>query len=282
MLPETSTGRRWFELLAQVLVFYSIIVLYMETEARLSGDAAAPFWLWNERLLLVWFAVEYLTRWALAKNRWRYPITIMGVIDLLAILPSIVGIASSFRSLKLLRALRMLRLLKLYRYNQALQHVMHGFRRVRHELAVVGFVAVLVLVSSSIAMHELEHEAQPEKFARLSDAVWWSFVTLSTVGYGDIYPITSGGRIVAVLTMIVGIGIFGTFISLVGSSFLATMNHDRAVAERKREHADEDEDDDSPWVDPLGEPPPPKGRFTAPPPQGPSEPRRASSRPAGN
>ena len=91
------------------------------------------------------------------------------------------------------------------------------------ELSVVGFVAGIVLVASSMAMYELEREAQPEKFGHLSDALWWSFVTLTTVGYGDIYPITMPGRVVAVGTMLVGIGVLGTFISLVGSSFLTSM-----------------------------------------------------------
>jgi voltage-gated potassium channel len=104
---------------------------------------------------------------------------------------------------------------------------MHGFRKVRHELAVVGFVVIIVVMFSSMAMHQFEHDEQPEKFGSLADSMWWSFVTLTTVGYGDLYPVTLGGRLVAVVTMILGIGIFGTFISLIGSSFLSTMREQR-------------------------------------------------------
>jgi len=225
MLPESSTGRRWFELSGQLLVLYSIVVFYMESEQMPGGAprAASGFWLWNERVLVGLFISEYLFRWYHARNRLRYPFTLLAAIDLAAILPSVLGLTLHVRSLKLVRVLPMLWMFKLYRYNDALQRVMHGFRRVGHELAVVGFVAVIVLLTSSLAMHEFERHAQPEQFGRLSDALWWSFVTLTTVGYGDLYPVTGAGRIVAVITMIVGIGVLGTFLSLIGSSFLTTM-----------------------------------------------------------
>lgn len=225
MLPDSLSGKRWFEMTAQAVVLYSVVVFYMESElsqtARASGEAA--FWLWNERVLLAIFGGEYLYRWARAKNRLRYPFTLLAVIDLLAIGPSLVGMTLNFRSLKLLRILPLLWMFKLYRYNNALQNVIGGFRKVRNELAVVGFVAVVVLLFSAVAMHEFERQAQPEKFGRLSDSLWWSYVTMTTVGYGDSYPKTGVGRLIAVVTMTVGIGTLGTFISLIGSSFLTTM-----------------------------------------------------------
>jgi voltage-gated potassium channel len=216
-------GQRWLELASQLLVVYSIAVFYMEAElsARESPRAAHGFWLWNERLVVALFSFEYLLRWARAENRWRYPLTPLAVIDLLAIGPSLVGLTVNLRSLKLMRLLPLLWMFKLYRYHRALHNVVAGFRRVRHELAVVGLGALLVLVFSAVAMHEAERAAQPEKFGRLSDALWWSLVTMTTVGYGDLYPVTGLGRAVAVVTMLVGIGLLGTFISLVGSSFLA-------------------------------------------------------------
>jgi voltage-gated potassium channel len=283
MLSESSTGRRWFEFAAQALVLYSIVVLYMETESRISGSTSAAFWTWNERILLGLFTFEYVARWVMAKNRLRYPFTLLGVIDLLAIAPPLVGI-TSFRSLKMLRSLRMLRLLKLYRYNHALQNVMHGFRRVRHELAVVSFVAVIVLMASSMAIYEFEHDAQPDRFTRLSDAVWWSFVTLSTVGYGDLYPITSGGRIVGAITMLVGIGIFGTFISLVGSSFLTTMREERDEEAARELTREELLPEDAPWTEPaVVDAPLPKAHFPPPATRSPEHAReQGSSRPTGS
>lgn len=230
MHSHFPAGKRWFELTSQLLVLYSIVVFYMESEIHEPGASHATegFWLWNERLLVALFSTEYLFRWARAKNRFRYPFTLLAVVDLLAIGPAFLGAGLNLRSLKLLRILPLLWMFKLYRYNEALQNVISGFRRVKHELAVVGFVAVVVLITSAVAMHEFERLAQPEKFGRLSDSLWWSFVTLTTVGYGDSFPVTGVGRFVAVVTMLVGIGVLGTFISLIGGSFLATMreNHD--------------------------------------------------------
>jgi voltage-gated potassium channel len=219
------TRQRWFELTAQALVLYSIVVFYMESElaAPDAPKAATGFWLWNERVLLALFTGEYLWRWAKARDRFRYPLTPLAIVDLLAIGPSLVGLTMNFRSLKLLRILPLLWIFKLYRYNQALQNVLSGFRRVKSELAVVGFVALVVHLFSAVAMHELERQAQPDRFGTLSDSLWWSVVTMTTVGYGDAYPVTGAGRVVAVATMLVGIGVLGTFISLIGSSFLATM-----------------------------------------------------------
>lgn len=231
MLPESTTGRRWFEISGQLLVGYSVVVFYLESELVSRGvpQAASSFWIWNERVLLALFCGEYVFRWKHSRNPLRYPFTLLAFIDLVAIVPSLIGLTVGLRSLKFVRLLPLLWMLKLYRYDDALQRVMHGFRRVGRELAVVGFVAGVVLVASSMAMYELEREAQPEKFGHLSDALWWSFVTLTTVGYGDIYPITIPGRIVAVGTMMVGIGVLGTFISLVGSSFLTSMRDGRLV-----------------------------------------------------
>jgi len=228
MSSDTSTGRRWFELTAQVVVLYSVVVFYMESELKAHGGGrgAAWFWLWNERALLALFSAEYLYRWAKAKNRLRHPFTILAVVDLLAIGPSLIGLTLNFRTLKLLRVLPLLWMLKLYRYNSALQNVLRGFRKVGHE-----FVAIVVLFFSAAAMHEFERHAQPDKFGRLSDSLWWSFVTLTTVGYGDSFPITGAGRAVAVVTMLVGTGILGTFISLVGGSFLATMGKNEPAAD---------------------------------------------------
>ncbi|HEX3725770.1 MAG TPA: ion transporter [Pirellulales bacterium] len=225
---QAVTRRRWFESAMQLLVVYSIACYYLETELTEAGYIAADttFWLWNERVIAALFTGEYLYRWATAANPLRYPFSILALIDMAAILPFYLSLMVDLRTLRLIRTLRVLRLFKLYRYNAALQNVLSGFRKVKDELAVVGFVVVVVIIFSAVGLYEFEHEVQPEKFRRLSDSVWWAFVTLTTVGYGDMYPITLGGRAIAVLTMVIGIGVVGTFISLIGSSFLSTMREE--------------------------------------------------------
>jgi voltage-gated potassium channel len=225
-------GRR-FEIASQLLVLYSIVVFYMEAELAGPGQvrASSGFWLWSERLVLTLISLEYLFRWSRAKNRWRYPITPLALLDLLVIAPALVGATMNLRTLRLLRILPLLWMLKLYRYNRALQTVLSAFYKVRRELAVIGIAASMVLLFSAVALHELERHAQPERFGRLSGALWWSLVTLTTVGYGDYYPITTAGRLVAAVTMLVGIGILGTFFSLLGSSLLANMRAEQSHGE---------------------------------------------------
>jgi voltage-gated potassium channel len=256
---EFSEFRRLFEWTVQGVIFYSIGAYYFEAELteahRLSSGST--FWLWNERAIAAFFTLEYLYRWATAPDRRRYPLTSMAIVDLLAILPFFVGLVIDMRALRLVRTLRILRLFKLYRYNAALQKVIRGFSRVKHELAVVGFVLVIMILFSSVAMYEFEHETQPKAFARLPDAMWWSFVTLTTVGYGDIIPVTAGGRIIASITMTVGIGIFGTFISLIGSSFIDTMREEERQIDKPRSHRHltridellDQEPAQAPWLD---------------------------------
>jgi voltage-gated potassium channel len=235
---EFSRYTRWFEMAVQCLIFYSIGSYYLEAELTETHyiDSGLSFWQWNERVIATFFTGEYFYRWRIAKNRLRYPFTPLALIDLLAILPFYIGLAVDMRSLRLVRTLRILRLFKLYRYNAALQKVMRGFRKVKDELAVVGFVLMIMVMFSSVAIYEFEHETQPEMFARLSDAMWWSFVTLTTVGYGDVIPVTAGGRIIATVTMAVGIGIFGTFISLIGSSFIDTMREQERHQDEQQPH----------------------------------------------
>ena len=212
----------------QLLVIYSIACYAAEAELTEAGYIAAGggFWLWNERVIAGLFTCEYFYRWLTAKHRLRYPFTAMALIDLVAILPFYLSLMVDLRTLRLIRTLRVMRLFKLYRYNTALQNVISGFHKVKDELTVVGFVVVVVLMVSAVAIYEFEHEVQPDKFRLLSDSVWWAFVTLTTVGYGDMVPITTGGRLIAMVTMVVGIGIFGTFISLIGSSFISTMREE--------------------------------------------------------
>lgn len=212
----------------QALIFYSILSYYLEMEFT-EGRPTEGWWLVSEWVVAVLFSMEYVFRWVTASNRRTHPYSHMAIIDLLAILPFFCSFAIDLRSLRLIRTLRVLQLLKLYRYSKALQNVLNGFRNVKHELAVVGFMVLMMAMFSSVAMYEFEHDAQPAKFGRLSDAIWWCIVTLTTVGYGDVYPVTWPGRIVAIMTMIVGIGIFGVFVSLIGGSFVATMKHEQAL-----------------------------------------------------
>jgi voltage-gated potassium channel len=220
-----SRRQRYLELFIQVVILYSIATHFIEIE-YIGTEHSTGFWLWSERVVAAIFTVEYAVRW-IASRRWCYPLRPMAAVDLLAILPFYVGFLVDLRSLRLIRTLRVLRLFKLTRQSRALATLCHAFHRIRHDLAVIGFALFIVCWCSAVAILELERHAQPERFGKMSDAVWYVLVTVTTVGYGDLYPVTGGGKLVAGCTMIAGLVLFGTFISLVGGAFVEELRHSR-------------------------------------------------------
>jgi voltage-gated potassium channel len=212
------TRHRYLELFIQVVILYSIVTHFLEVE-HTDPEHAVEFFFWSELVVATLFTVEYLVRWIASRSLW-YPLRPMAVVDLLAVLPFYVSSLIDLRSLRLVRTLRVLRLFKLERHNHALQNLLNAFHRVRHEFAIVGFAALVVVWCSSLAVFELEREVKDGGFGRLSDAVWFVLVTVTTVGYGDKVPHTAGGKFVAGCTMIAGLALFGTFISLIGTAFL--------------------------------------------------------------
>jgi voltage-gated potassium channel len=219
-----STRQRFLELFIQVVIVYSIVMHFIEIEFPDSVHNTTGFFFWSEVVIVAIFIVEYVVRWIASRSLF-YPFQPMAIVDLLAILPFFTSFLVDLRSLRLFRVVRVFRIFKLERHNHALQNLRNAFNRVRHEFAIVGFAAFVVGWCSSLAMYELEREVQPDKFGKLSDAVWFVLVTVTTVGYGDKVPITNGGKIVAGCTMIAGLMLFGTFISLIGSAFLEEIRH---------------------------------------------------------
>lgn len=209
----------------QFLIFYSLVAYFLELEYAGTDNSREGylFFLWSERVVAGIFTIEYLVRWFCSKDRRKYLTSPMGLVDLISVAPFYVGFFVPVQYLRLVRTLRILRLFKIYRYNDALKSFVSSFAMIKSELKIIG-VAILVLVfMSATAEYEFERVAQPEMFSKYSDALWWSLITLTTVGYGDMFPITMGGRITALVTLALGLGIFGTFLSLIGSAFMSTM-----------------------------------------------------------
>ena len=226
---------RWIEHAIIVLIVFSVVVHFVELEFGEDGWGVR-FFNWCDLIITVAFTIEYFVRWRLSRSL-RYPLQPMAIIDLLAILPFYLGFLIDLRTLRLFRALRALRLFKLYRYTNAMKKIKNAFVRVRYEFAVVGFAVLTLGWVCATMLYELEREAQPQAFGRFSDSAWYTIVTLTTVGYGDKVPITFGGRAIAVVMMVAGLGLFGTFVSLVGSAFLEELRReDIQEAVRKQEN----------------------------------------------
>jgi voltage-gated potassium channel len=153
------------------------------------------------------FAVEYLTRVVCAPRPLRYIFSFWGLIDLLAILPLLALLNPEWLAIRVLRLLRLIRLLKLFRTSRALDRMARAFRSVRGELTVFAVLAALVLYVAAVGIYVFEHPVQPEAFSSIPKSLWWAVASLTTVGYGDLVPLTLGGRIFTTLVLFVGLGV---------------------------------------------------------------------------
>lgn len=209
-------GRK-FDLIICVLIVISVIALTIESMPGL------PPWLYTalrieEAFVVVVFTFEYIVRLLAADRPRKYIFSFWGMIDLVAVLPFYIGLGTDLRSVRAFRLLRLLRLLKLFRHMRAAEHLMTAFRRVSDELIVFAGIALLLLYLSAVGIYYFEHEAQPEAFASIPHSLWWSVVTLTTVGYGDIFPVTFGGRVFTFFVLLVGLGVVAVPTGLVASA----------------------------------------------------------------
>jgi voltage-gated potassium channel len=173
------------------------------------------------------FTLEYALRvWSCVENgrysqpwwgRLRFVLSPLAIIDLLAVLPFYLSMG--LLDLRFLRLVRLLRLLKVTRYVRALHVIGQVVRRKRAELLVtLGMIGLILLLVSSV-MYSIESEAQPDKFGSIPDTMWWGVATLTTVGYGDVYPITPAGKVFSSIIAVLGLGLFAIPTGILASGF---------------------------------------------------------------
>lgn len=157
------------------------------------------------------FIADYIARWVTADYKLNkgavsfvlYPFTPMAIVDLITILPTFIALNPAWRTLRVLRLLRALRAFRLFRYSKSMMAIANVFSKQRGKFLVVVVLALVYIAVSAMIMFNVEHETFPVFF----DAVYWSVVSLTTVGYGDLYPMTDVGRVIAMLSSFVGIAI---------------------------------------------------------------------------
>lgn len=224
-----SEGLSPTNLFLAMLIIVAVIAAVIETEPMISGGRELAFD-YFEVLVAAIFAVEYAARvWTAVENprfaayrfpRLRYIVTPIAIIDLLAILPVVFafGGASSL-ILRFFRILRMLRLAKLGRTSKAWSAIREALNERRFEFAVVlGLVGLTLLVSASM-LYLAEADAQPDKFGSIPRALWWSIITLTTIGYGDTYPVTVLGKFFAAVVAITGVMVIAIPTGIFAASF---------------------------------------------------------------
>ncbi len=190
----------------QIVIVYSIITLTIETLPSLSTDSL-QFLQISEFVCVGIFSLEYLIRFIYATNKLKFVFSFIGLVDLISILPFYLNLGSGSRALRIVRLFRIFRILKLARYSRALSRFECAFHSVKEELVLFFLASIFLIYLVSVGIYFFENEAQPQAFQSIIHSFWWSIVTLTTVGYGDVYPVTIGGRIFTFFVLMIGVGI---------------------------------------------------------------------------
>lgn len=208
----------WVENALKVLIVYSVSMYIFEIDLEKSPDSTQGhyFWLWSERIVGALFTIEFLGRWK--RRGYVYLRSGLGFLDLMAVIPFWLGFLLPVPALHYVRTLRVLRMLKFYRYSAGMRAFVAGLVKARDRLGGMGLVVLILVLFSAVGMYEIEGSTQPEVFGTLAGSIWWTTVTLTTVGYGDAYPLTTAGRLFAQGIMMLGLGVTASFIGIVGSS----------------------------------------------------------------
>ena len=194
-----------------------MITFSVETLPNLSS--VSQYWLRvAETFTVTVFTIEYVLRVSLAEKKREFVFSFFGIIDLISILPFYISAGIDLRSIRAFRLLRLFRVLKLVRYSKAIQRFHRALLIAREELVLYFIVTLMLVYLSAVGIYYCESDAQPEKFQSVFHSLWWAVVTLTTVGYGDVYPVTVGGRIFTFLMLLVGLGIVSVPAGIVSSA----------------------------------------------------------------
>jgi len=216
-----------YDAFMMVMIVVSLVPLAFKEEP--------PFFTILDKVCAGIFIFDYLLRLLTADYKYgkrsvlsfvRYPFSFMALVDLFSVLPSITVLNAGFKILRVMRmfrALRVLRVFKAARYSRSIQIILKVFRRSREPLAAVGTLAVVYVLVSALVIISVE----PDSFGNFFDAVYWATVSLTTMGYGDIYPVTTLGRIVTMLSSVFGIAIVALPSGIITAGYLSEIEKEK-------------------------------------------------------
>jgi voltage-gated potassium channel len=220
------------------LISLNVLIVFLETE---NGFAATYGPILQVIILssVGIFTVEYLLRlWVCNRNpaygsaggRLRYAVTPLALFDLIAILPFYLPLVLPIDLLvfRIFRLTRVFTVLKMGRFSNAWASLSYTMRSRKEELAIAGILIFMILTVSSTLMYYIENPAQPTKFSSILQTMWWGVVTLSTVGYGDMYPITPLGKVLGSLVAVSGISLFALPAGIIAAGLIESLHHQDA------------------------------------------------------
>ncbi|SRR6056297_475076 len=219
---------RGFAYFIQVLILVSIISFSFETVPDLEPSTRMILRI-IEVFCVVIFTIEYILRIYCSDKKSKFIFSFYGIIDFLAILPFYLALGVDLRSLRALRFFRLFRIFKLMRYNRALAHFSRAINRAKEEILLFLFVTLILIYFSAVGIYYFENAAQPEHFSSIFDSLWWAIITLTTVGYGDVYPITVGGKVFTFFILMIGLGIVAIPTGIISSALTKSVDKKEEV-----------------------------------------------------
>lgn len=230
IVEDTTTplGRR-FDYFIQFLILASLLSFSVETLPNLKQSTREVLQIFDLFCVII-FTIEYALRIYVAEKPFSYIFSFYGIIDFLAIFPFYLRTGMDLRSLRVFRIFRVFRALKLIRYNRALRRFHIAATVVKEELILFFIVTAILVFLSASGIYFFENEAQPESFQSIFHSLWWAVVSLTTVGYGDVVPITIGGRIFTFFVLIIGVGVVTVPAGLVATA----LSKAREIEEEER------------------------------------------------
>lgn len=246
LIEKEGKGSKLFNYSIVLLILINIAAIILESFQTLQDSYGSIFKL-IEYTSVYLFSLEYILRLWVAdlrypnRSKWTsrlfFAITPMALIDLMAILPFYLPMLIPFdlRILRLLRVTRLIRIFKLNRYSKAFILLSNIIKRKKAELAVTIFTTLVLLLLASTLMYYIEGDVQPEAFPNIIASLWWAVATLTTVGYGDIYPITGLGRLLSGIIAVLGIGLVALPTGIISSGFMEEFSLNKVEEETVEE-----------------------------------------------
>lgn len=249
---ESNRLSKWFNYFLMSLIILSVIEMALETDHEIF-DPYSDYFLGFDFFSVMVFSAEYVIRIMTAhladkeyithRSRWksirRYIFSFAGIVDLLSILPFYLNFMSlDLRVLRILRLFRFLRVFKFARYNNSIKLIGEVIRDKRSELGVIMGLIIMIMIIASFIMYYAEHGVQKEAFSNVFGCFWWAIVTMTTIGYGDVFPVTYLGKIVGGVMALLGIGLVAMPTGIISAGFLEKVNekYDKEKEEDKKHY----------------------------------------------
>ncbi|MFW5425633.1 MAG: ion transporter [Methylophagaceae bacterium] len=201
----------------QFLIVISLITFSIDTLPDLSAKTRRILHS-IEVVTIAIFTLEYSLRLVIVEKKSSFIFSFYGLVDLAAILPFYIASGLDLRAVRIFRLLRLVRILKLFKYSQAIKRFQRAFVIAKEELILFSFVALIMIFLAAVGIYYFENAAQPEQFKSVFHSLWWAVTTLTTVGYGDMYPITTGGKIFTFFILTIGLAIVAIPTGLLASA----------------------------------------------------------------